>query len=139
VVNEILSAGLLIVGAVFIFIAALGLVRMPDAFLRMSSSAKGATLGVGATLLAAALFFEDLTVAAQAIATIGFVMLTTPVATHMIARAAYFQGSPLWQNTQVDELCDRYDPATHRLEGRPCADPAAAPEETALSADSHAR
>lgn len=119
-ISETLSALLMIIGSVFIVIAAIGLVRMPDVFMRMSASAKGATLGVGATLLAAAVFFGDLTVSAQALATVVFVMLTTPVATHMIARAAYFNGTPLWANTVVDQLCDRYDRRTHRLQSRRC-------------------
>lgn len=122
-ISELLSALLLIIGSVFILIAAIGLVRMPDVFMRMSASAKGATLGVGTTLLAAAVFFGELTVAAQAVATVVFVMLTTPVATHMIARAAYFNGTPLWANTLVDQLCDRYDRRTHRLQSRQCASP----------------
>ncbi len=122
-ISELLSALLLIIGSVFILIAAVGLVRMPDVFMRMSASAKGATLGVGATLLAAAVFFGELTVAAQAVATVVFVMLTTPVATHMIARAAYFNGTPLWANTLVDQLCDRYDRRTHRLQSRRCDSP----------------
>ncbi len=117
---DILSIVLLIVGSVFLFLAALGLLRMPDVFLRMSSTTKGATLGVGAVLLGAALYFNDLAVGVQALATVAFVLLTTPVAAHMIGRAAYFDGSPLFQNILFDELCDRYNAATHALDSRPC-------------------
>jgi multicomponent Na+:H+ antiporter subunit G len=44
-------------GAFFILVAGLGLVRMPDVFLRMSASTKAATLGVGSTLLGVAVYF----------------------------------------------------------------------------------
>jgi multicomponent Na+:H+ antiporter subunit G len=38
------------------------------------------------------------------IASIGaFVLLTTPVAGHVIARAAYFAQVPLWKGTVLDE------------------------------------
>lgn len=117
---EFISTVLLIIGAVFLFLAALGLVRMPDLFLRISSATKGATLGVGATMLAAALYFNNLAISVQALATVAFVLLTAPVAAHMIGRAAYFDGVPLWESTRIDELCDQYDSQTHALESRPC-------------------
>jgi multicomponent Na+:H+ antiporter subunit G len=118
---ELISILLLIIGAVFLFLAALGLVRMPDLFLRISSATKGATLGVGATMLAAALYFNNLAISVQALATFAFVLLTAPVAAHMIGRAAYFDGVPLWDQTRIDELCDQYDASTHALDSRPCA------------------
>lgn len=119
--TDLVSVVLLIVGAGFLFLAALGLVRMPDLFMRMSSATKGATFGVGATLLAAALYFANLAISIQAIATVAFVLLTAPVAAHMIGRAAYFDGVPLWEKTRVDELCDQYNARTHALESRPCS------------------
>ena len=119
--GDVMAFILLITGAGFLFLAALGLLRLPDVFLRMSSTTKGATLGVGAVMIAAALHFSDLAVGVQALAIVAFVMLTTPVAAHMIGRAAYFDGAPLDANTQLDELCNRYNVATHALDSRPCA------------------
>ncbi|GAB4462075.1 MAG: hypothetical protein Kow0031_40840 [Anaerolineae bacterium] len=49
--TDIISAILLSLGAFFMLVAGVGLVRMPDLFLRMSASTKAATLGVGCTLL----------------------------------------------------------------------------------------
>lgn len=120
---DVLSILLLIIGSVFLFLAAFGLLRMPDVFLRMSSTTKGATLGAGAILIAAALYFGDLAVGVQALATVAFVLLTTPIAAHMIGRAAYFDGSPLFENILFDELCDRYNASTHALDSRPCGSP----------------
>jgi multicomponent Na+:H+ antiporter subunit G len=76
-------------------------------------------------MIAAALHFNDLGVSVRTAATVIFVLMTAPVAAHMIGRAAYFDGAPLFENTQFDELCDRYDPATHALDSRPCAPSAA--------------
>jgi multicomponent Na+:H+ antiporter subunit G len=42
---------------------------------------------------------------------------TTPVSAHMIARAAYLSGVPLWEGTLSDEMRGRYDPETHALSG----------------------
>ncbi len=115
--REFIAILLLIIGAVFIFISALGVVRMPDLYLRMSSSTKTGTLGVGSILLAAAIYFFELGVASLAIAIIFFVLLTAPVAAHMIARAAYFNGVPLWKETRYNELEGHYDRETRVLTG----------------------
>jgi multicomponent Na+:H+ antiporter subunit G len=48
-----------------------------------------------------------------------FFLLTAPVAAHMIGRAAYFVGVPLWSGTITDELRGHYDMKTHRLSAGP--------------------
>ena len=115
--GAIISLILLIVGAVLIVISSLGMVRLPDLYLRMSASTKTATLGVGSVLLAAAIYFNELGIASRAIATLFFVLLTAPVAAHMVARAAYFNGVPLWPDTRYNDLKGRYDIETHVLVG----------------------
>lgn len=112
----IISILLIIIGALFMFVAALGVFRMPDLFLRMSATTKAATLGAGFILLAAAVYFNDFGVTTRALATIVFLLITAPVAAHMIGRAAYFNGVPLWEGTIVDELRGRYDERTHLLD-----------------------
>lgn len=113
--QEALSIGFMIVGTFFILVGGIAIVRLPDVFLRMSATTKVATLGVGFTLLATAIYFNNLGVTSRAIATIIFVMLTAPVSAHMIGRAAYFDGVPLWKGTVLDELRGRYDAETHEL------------------------
>ncbi|NLF14459.1 MAG: monovalent cation/H(+) antiporter subunit G, partial [Anaerolineaceae bacterium] len=58
--REVLSAILLLIGGVFMFVAGIGILRMPDLYTRMSATTKVATLGVGSTLLAAAIYFGEL-------------------------------------------------------------------------------
>ena len=101
---DFLVAGFLVVGAFFMFVAAMGLLRMPDLFMRMSSSTKAATIGLGALLLALALYFGELGVATRAVATILFIFLTNPVSSHRIGRIAYLVGVELWDKTLKDEL-----------------------------------
>ncbi|MEJ2556899.1 MAG: monovalent cation/H(+) antiporter subunit G [Anaerolineae bacterium] len=114
--REIIAALLMFIGAIFMFLAGVGIVRMPDLFLRMSATTKATTLGVSSLLLAMAVYFNELGVTSRALATIVFVLLTAPVAAHMIGRAAYFVGVPLWDGTIVDELQGRYDTQTHILD-----------------------
>ena len=113
---------LFILGGFLMFLAGVGLVRMPDIFLRMSAATKASTLGAGFLLLGAAFYFEDLGTISRAIATIFFLFITGPVAAHRIARAAYFDGVPLWERTQRDDLKGHYDRETHELDSDPCED-----------------
>lgn len=113
--SRLLSDLFMLVGATFLLLAALGIVRMPDLFTRMQPATKAATLGVACTLLAAALHFGNLGVTTRALATILFFFLTAPVTAHLIGRAAYFVGTPLWNGTIIDELQGHYNPLTHDL------------------------
>jgi hypothetical protein len=49
-------------------------------------------------------YFADLVVTTKVMAVIAFAGLTSPVAAHMIGRAAYRDGVALWDRTQFDEL-----------------------------------
>lgn len=102
--REVLAAILLLTGAVFMFLAALGIFRMPDLLSRMQTATKAATLGAGAMLAAVAVYFGDTPTVARVMLIIGFVFLTAPVAAHVIARAAYSTGVALWSGTVIDEL-----------------------------------
>lgn len=114
---------LLVIGAFFMFVAGLGIIRMPDLFMRMSCSTKAGTIGVGTLLLCLAFYFEDLAVAARALATIGFVFLTAPVSSHRIGRIAYLVGVPLWKKTIADELVGVYPPDACKKFGDECIIP----------------
>lgn len=115
---EVLSSLLLLVGASFTLVAAIGVARMPDLFTRLHCSTKSATLGVGCMMLGAAVHFAETEVWARAMTVVVFLFATAPVAAHMIGRAAYFAGVPLWPRTLSDELKGRYDPQTHILSSR---------------------
>lgn len=103
-------AGILVVGGgLFSLIAAIGVVRLPNILVRMHASTKAGTLGAGMILLAVAVFFRAGDISARAGAGIAFLLLTAPVSAHMISRASYFAGVPLWKKTVLDELREHYD------------------------------
>lgn len=112
---ELLKGALILIGAIFMFLAALGLVRMPDLLTRMHATTKAATLGATLIMLAVALHFGEVAVVARAFGVILFIMMTAPVAAHVIGRAGYFVGARLWSGTVKDELRPNYDPLTHEL------------------------
>jgi len=129
---------LLLVGALFVLVAALGLVRLPDLLMRMHAATKAGTLGAGLLLIATAVSSPETSVVARAVATIVFLLLTAPIAAHLIARAAYHTGeAALWEHTCVDELAAAIEerapaaPASEKtnvLPARPGSPPAPSPD-----------
>jgi len=111
--NEFFGIIMMAAGVFFIVIAGVGLLRMPDMFLRMSTATKASTLGLGLILLGTAVYFWELGITSRAIATSVFVLLTAPVSAHMIGRAAYSDGVPLWEETKQDDLKEYYE--SHHL------------------------
>lgn len=112
---EVIKGTLLLSGAVFMLLAAVGVLRLPDLLTRMHATTKAAALGVSLVMLAVALHFAEVAVVARAFGVIVFILMTAPVAAHVIGRAGYFVGSRLWSGTVKDELRPNYDPLTHEL------------------------
>jgi multicomponent Na+:H+ antiporter subunit G len=117
-VTEAITSFLLILGSGFMLLAAVGILRMPDLFSRMQAATKTSTLGAGSMFLGVAVFYGDLGIVSRSLLVIAFMFLTLPVSAHMIARAAYFDGVPLWKGTIVDELSGEYNPETHELSSK---------------------
>ena len=101
-----LSASLWIVGATFALLAAVGTLRMPDLLTRMQATSKASTLGLACLLLGTAIDLAESGSVARAASIAAFVMLTTPVATHAVARAAALTDVPRWDGTVLDERSD---------------------------------
>ncbi len=113
--SAILAGFFLLVGAAFMLLAALGVLRMPDLFTRLQATSKATTLGVGCLMLGVAIHFGQLGTILRAGAIVALFFVTAPISAHVIARAAYFLGTRLWSRTIIDELRGRYDERTHRL------------------------
>lgn len=113
--NELLIVIFSGIGSLAILIASIGILRMPDFYLRLSVTIKAATLGIGLLLAASAVFFGEISVTTKVVAITFFLFLTAPVAAHMIGRASYFIGTPLWKGSVLDELKDKYDKVSHEL------------------------
>jgi multicomponent Na+:H+ antiporter subunit G len=100
---EWVSGALFIAGATFALLAGVGVLRMPDVFTRMQASTKASTLGLGFLLAGMAVRNPAFPFVIRAVSILAFMLLTTAVAAHVIARAAARSGAPLWKGTLVDE------------------------------------
>jgi multicomponent Na+:H+ antiporter subunit G len=114
--SDIIRDVLLLIGASFLLVAGIGIVRMPDLYSRIQAATKASTLGIGCIILALAVHFDNFGVTIRALLVVAFFFLTAPVAAHVITRAAYFVGVPLWEKTIIDELRGHYHTDTHTLD-----------------------
>lgn len=100
----IVVAVILIAGALFSLIAAIGIVRLPDLYSRMHAASKAGTVGSGLLLLAVGIHSQDLSILARALAGFVFFALTAPIAAHLLARAAHEAGYKFTEPSVRDEL-----------------------------------
>lgn len=98
-------------GAAFMFVAGLGVARLPDLYTRMHAATKPATVGVVAMMSGLALAVYEVPVTARAALVALFFLLTAPVAAHAIARSAHTRRVPLAPGTYVDGV---FDPGRER-------------------------
>lgn len=95
---------LCVIGAFFILVAAIGLLRFPDLYMRMHAASKAGTLGSGVLLIAIAVFSQETEVGMRALAGVFFFLLTAPLSAHLLARAAYSVGYHPCDSTHQDAL-----------------------------------
>ncbi len=125
--GDLLVAFLILAGTGFALVAAIGVWRLPDAMMRMHASSKAGTLGGSIIFLAIAFGLGDISTAVRAVAGIAVLLLTAPVAGHLIGRATYLLGVPRHPSQTRDDLEGRYDLA-RRICRPPEAPRDAAPE-----------
>jgi multicomponent Na+:H+ antiporter subunit G len=107
---------LALLGVAFVLLAAVGILRFPDVLTRTSASTKAAGLGVALVLAGAAFLFGTSEAAVKLTLAVVLQFATAPVSGHVIGRAAYRSGAPLWEGTHTDELRPYY--ATRDSGGR---------------------
>jgi multicomponent Na+:H+ antiporter subunit G len=98
------GAVLTLAGAVFLFLGSLGLIRMPDLYNRMQTGTKTSTLGSLLFLIGIAVGFGFRIFLAKVIILILFILITNPISSHALARAAHFTGIKLTDSTVRDNL-----------------------------------
>lgn len=99
---EIAGGLVSVAGAVFLLLAALGLVRMPDVYNRMQAGTKATTLG-------SILFLLGVGIAApgwlpRLAVLVVFIVFTNPISSHALSRAAHAAGIPMATQTVKDDL-----------------------------------
>jgi len=99
----------LLLGGSFVLIGSIGLVRMPDFFMRLHGPTKATTLGMGGILLGSIFYFsmspETLSVHEMLITI--FLLITAPVSAHMLIKAALHHRLKAIDKTQGEQELKR--------------------------------
>jgi len=103
-VVAVIVALLLVAGALFSLLAALGLLRFPDLYTRMHAASKAGTIGSGLLLIAAGIHALDAAILLRAFAGFFFFLLTAPVSAHLLAKAAHQAGQRLHPISVTDQM-----------------------------------
>ena len=103
-VVDVVAGTLMILGGVVAIIASVGLHRLPDVYARMHVATKPATLGIALCLTGAAIAADTPSTATKLILAVIFQLVTTPVAGHLLGRAAHASRAPVSRHTVLDEL-----------------------------------
>ena len=99
---KLIGSIIALIGSAFLFLGALGVLRMPDTYNRIQAGTKATTLGSILTLLGIGIYHIQWL--PQVFILIAFILITNPVSSHTLARAAHFSGIPLTEGTVVDRL-----------------------------------
>ncbi|NPE29204.1 monovalent cation/H(+) antiporter subunit G [Methanococcoides sp. SA1] len=102
-IQDIISTFLLVVGAFFVFLGMVGLIRLPDVYNRLHATTKIGTLGAFGVMLSIVTKVGLEPIGVKAITVGLFILLTAPVAAHMIGRAAHRHGVGLCKESVIDE------------------------------------
>ncbi|MCX5716353.1 MAG: monovalent cation/H(+) antiporter subunit G [Candidatus Omnitrophica bacterium] len=102
--NEFMGLSFIMIGLVFDFFGCLGLVRFPDIYNRLHSSIKCVTMGTCSILFGLFLCKGFTPAGIKALLCILFLLLTSPVSAHVLARSAHKSGVKLWEGS----VCDKY-------------------------------
>lgn len=105
---EIIVSALILFGSIFLLGAAVGIIRFPDTYCRMHALGKGSTMGIICIMLAAFIYFiwSGVGVCIQSLLALVFIAISSPIGGHMIAKAAYHYGVPLWGGSVRDDLLE---------------------------------
>lgn len=88
-IEKFIGTLLITTGSIFTFIAALGLWRMKDLYLKMHAATKAGTLGCGFILLGVGLQIKNLHSFTEILLLILFIAMTSPISAHLIGKLYY--------------------------------------------------
>jgi multicomponent Na+:H+ antiporter subunit G len=91
-----ISVLLLIVGAIFLLVSCVGLLRLPDFYTRAHAVGKAETLGSILILAGLALYNGWELSSLKLLVLLAIVAITNPTATHALSRAALRSGLKIW-------------------------------------------
>lgn len=93
----------IIIGLFFDFCGSLGLIRLPDVYNRLQAATKGVTLGTCGILIGICFLAPHSIFVLKCLICCALLMLTSPISTHALVRAAHISGIKLWRKSIIDK------------------------------------
>lgn len=89
-ISEVIVSILLLFGGTFVLIGSLGLIKLPDFFMRLHGPTKATTLGMASILIAAMVFFanSNVGISVKEILITIFLLITAPISGYMLIKSA---------------------------------------------------
>ena len=97
-----LADALVVLGLAVMTVGVYGLIRLPDTYARLHAASKMVSLGAISLLLASAATGDPAVIFRVALIS-AFLVITTPVSAHVVARAAYLRGERMEGRQTIDE------------------------------------
>lgn len=97
------SMVLIVCGSLLSALAALGILRFPDIYTRLHAASKAGPLGAGLVLLGVGFAAGEWEVAVRCVLGFVFLIITSPVSAHLLARAALRTGTAPDSRTSINE------------------------------------
>ncbi|WP_087026441.1 monovalent cation/H(+) antiporter subunit G [Thaumasiovibrio subtropicus] len=100
--GEIFAGIFLLLGTFFAVVASLGILRLPDLFIRMHAATKAGTVGLAFLLLPVAIMLQEIAVISKVLGTLFFILITAPVAAHLLGQAMVRKGYKIWRSPSAN-------------------------------------
>jgi len=102
-IHEIIAAVLITIGGIFMFVSALGVIRLPDFYTRLHASSIGETFGLVLAGLGMVIYHGVNLTSAKILLIIVALFLVNPIGTHLIGKAAIRAGEEPWKYIKKEE------------------------------------
>lgn len=99
---------IILIGALFALLGAFGVLRFPDVYTRLHAASKAGPLGVGLILVGAGLHSGEPLIVLRVVLGLLFLILVSPIAAHLLARAALRSGVPPSTSSSINEFTSNH-------------------------------
>lgn len=96
-ITELILSFFIIAGSFLMLIAGIGVLRMPDIFMRMHASTKAPSLGIMLILIAVMITFPDIYTILKSLLVILFLYITIPVSANLLGKSSLDMRLPQWK------------------------------------------
>ena len=101
---EILASIFILLGSLIFLISSIGLIRMPDIYNKIQAGTKATSLGTIFFLIGLSILHPIWI--PKLLIILVFILLTNPISSHVVARAAHFNKETMCDKTVADSLND---------------------------------